>query len=336
MSIVINTNTQSIFAQRALNRNTLDLQRNIEHLSTGFKINRAADDAAGLSISNKLTTKIRGFEKAKQNAGDGISLIQTAEGALGIVQENLQRIRELVVQGVNGTFSSNELDAFQREINERIRVIDDISQSTEFNGISVLSGNNTIANPYPVGVTTYDVILQTGADSGQTTRLSFESGNTANTGININVDHEITGTTVDFGEMNEGIGAVGFALSELHLQGATVDSLAVAETRFAGAANVDIGIAGIPIGLGDIDTVIDNVSRMRSELGAMQNALESKMTYLDIARENAEASRSRIRDVDVAKESSMLVKNQILQQSASAMLAQANTSPQLALQLLQQ
>lgn len=336
MSIVINTNTQSIFAQRALNRNTLDLQRNIEHLSTGFKINRAADDAAGLSISNKLTTKIRGFEKAKQNAGDGISLIQTAEGALGIVQENLQRVRELIVQGVNGTFSSNELDSFQREINERIRVIDDISQSTEFNGIQLLTGNNNISTPPVAPATSHDVVLQTGADSGQVTTLSFASGITSSTGININVDHEITGTTVDFGELNEGIGAVGFALSELHLAGATVDSLAVAESRFGGAANVDLGITGVPIGLGDIDTIIDNVSRMRSELGAMQNALESKMTYLDIARENAEASRSRIRDVDVAKESSMLVKNQILQQSAAAMLAQANTSPQLALQLLQQ
>lgn len=332
MSIVINTNTQSIFAQRALNKNTTDLQRNIEHLSTGFRINRAADDAAGLSISNKLTTKIRGYEKAKQNAGDGISLIQTAEGSLGIVQENLQRVRELIVQGVNGTYSANDLDSIQREINERIRVIDDISQSTEFNGIPLISNNNFITN----GGINSDVVLQTGADSGQITTLSFGSGNTSSTGININVDHEVTGTTVDFGELNEGIATVGFALSELHLAGANVDSLAVSETRFGGATNVDIDISGIPIGLTDIDTIIDNVSRMRSELGAMQNALESKMTYLDIARENAEASRSRIQDVDIAKESSLLVKHQILQQSAAAMLAQANTSPQLALQLLQQ
>lgn len=332
MSIVINTNTQSIFAQRALGRNTLDLQRNIEHLSTGFKINRAADDAAGLSISNKLTTKIRGFEKAKQNAGDGISLIQTAEGALGIVQENMQRVRELIVQGVNGTFGPNEVNSLQREINERIRLIDDIALSTEFNGINLLTGNNFVTN----GNIVSDVVLQTGADSGQITTLSFGSGITANTGINLNVDHEITGTTVDFGEINEGIGVVGFALSELHLAGATVDSLAVAEARFGGATNVDIGISGTAVTLANIDTMIDNISRMRSELGAMQNALESKIDYLDIARENAEASRSRIRDVDIAKESSMLVKNQILQQSAAAMLAQANSSPQLALQLLQQ
>lgn len=331
MSVIINTNTQSIFAQRALGQNTLNLQRNMERLSTGFRINRAADDAAGLSISNKLTTRIRGFEKAKQNAGDGISLIQTAEGALGIVQENLQRIRELVVQGVNGTNSANEKNALQKEINERVRLINDISQSAEYNGIQLLTGNNFINN----GGTLSNVVLQTGSDTGQTTTLSFGSGITADTGINIDVDHEITGTTVDSGEINEGIAVVGFALSELHIAGATIDSLAVAETRFGGAANVDIDATGTALSLAGVDTMIDNLSRMRSELGAMQNALESKMEYIDIARENALASRSRILDVDIAKESSQLVKNQILQQSAAAMLTQANTLPQIALQLLQ-
>ena len=117
MGIVVNTNTQSLFAQRALRTNTRNLERNIERLSTGFRINRAADDAAGLSIANKLTTQTRGLEKAMQNASDGISLIQTAEGGLSVIQENLQRIRELVVQGVNGTNGENEKAAIQREIN---------------------------------------------------------------------------------------------------------------------------------------------------------------------------------------------------------------------------
>ncbi len=117
MALVVNTNTQSIFAQRALRSNTTGLERNIEHLSTGYRINRAADDAAGLSISNKLTTTIKGLEKAKQNAGDGISLIQTAEGGLQVIQDNLQRIRELFVQAINGTNGENEKAAIQREIN---------------------------------------------------------------------------------------------------------------------------------------------------------------------------------------------------------------------------
>ncbi|MCE2929522.1 MAG: flagellin FliC, partial [Candidatus Caenarcaniphilales bacterium] len=166
MGLVVNTNTQSMFAQRALANNTLGLQRNIEHLSTGFRVNRAADDAAGLSIANKLTTTIRGLDKSKQNAADGISLIQTAEGSLSIIQENLQRIRELVVQGVNGTNGTNEKNALQREINERVKLIDDISQATKFNGISLLY-QNTAA--------TADVLLQTGADAGQTTTVTLRS-----------------------------------------------------------------------------------------------------------------------------------------------------------------
>ena len=335
MSVVVNTNTQSLFAQRALSRNTLDLQRNIERLSTGFRINRAADDAAGLSIAQKLTSRVQGFEKAKQNAADGISLLQTTEGALGIIQENMQRIRELIVQGINGTYSASEKDALQREINERVRVIDDVAGSTEFNGIPLLTGNN-----FAISGTNSDVILQTGSDSGQTTTISFASGTTLpNKGININVDQQTTAApNVINGELVEGINAtLNFALSELHIAGATgVDSLAVQDARFGGAANISISPAATsPITLNDIDTMISNLSRMRSELGAIQNALDSKIGYLDIARENAEAARSRIKDVDVAKESSILVKNQILQQSAAAMLAQANSAPEIALQLLQ-
>lgn len=320
--IVVNTNTQSIFAQRALRKNTSGLKTNIEHLSTGYRINRAADDAAGLSIANKLTTRIKGLEKAKQNSGDGISLIQTAEGGLAVIQENLQRIRELVVQGVNGTNGSSEKDALQREINERIRTIDDIAKATNFNGISLLVGN------------TADVTLQTGANNGETTSLVMIPGGsttataaatTANTGIDIDIDLDIDLTNADTtadttrGRITEGITTDGFAVDKLQISGASVDS--VSGTNIAAT-------------VGDIDTMIDNISRMRSYIGATQNALESKMEYIDIAMENASASRSRIQDVDVAYESSILVKNQILQQTASAMLAQANQTPQVALQLI--
>ena len=133
MGIYVNTNTQSVFAQRALSGNTFGLQKNIEKLSTGFRINKAADDAAGLSISEKLTSQIRGLEKAEQNIGDGISLVQTAEGALGVIQDNVQRIRELTVQAANGTNSESELAAIQREINARVTTVADIIAVTEFN-----------------------------------------------------------------------------------------------------------------------------------------------------------------------------------------------------------
>ena len=298
MSIQVNTNIQSIFAQRALGRNNLALNKNIERLSTGFRINSAADDAAGLSISTKLSSQIRGLNKAYQNAGDGISLIQTAEGGLDVIQENLQRIRELMVQSANGTASVNELNAIQREINKRIEVIDDISQDTQYNGIDVLQLSNNID-------------LQTGTQDGDITTIEMV-GLIPNSGIFVDV-YASTG----FGELSEG---TTITLADLRIAGSTVLSYNYVNAS-AGSLN-------------DIDAMINNVSRMRSYLGAKQNALESKMEYISVAQENYTASRSRIIDVDVAKESSSLIKNQILQQAAAAMLAQANLQPQIALQLL--
>jgi flagellin len=296
MSIVVNTNTQSIFAQRALSGNTLNMQNSIEKLSTGFRINRAGDDAAGLSISEKLTTQIRGLEKAAQNIGDGISLVQTAEGALSVVQDNLQRIRELWVQGLNGTNGEKEKDALQREINERVKTIDDIAKATKFNGQALLRGGT-------------NKTIQSGADNGQTTTITLATG--ANVGIDIDI------STVVAGSMADGAGA---ALDKFRLAGAAVGS--------QDGTTADAG------GLAGLDTMLDNVSRMRSYLGAVQNSLDSKLEYVNVAMENSSASRSRVRDVDVAKESSIMIRNQILQQSSAAMLSQANQTPQLAMNLL--
>lgn len=323
MAVVVNTNIQSNFAQRALNKNTLSLQRNLEHLSTGLRINKAADDAAGLSISENLTARIMGYTKSKQNASDGISLIQTTEGSLGIVQDQLQRLRELVIQGLNGTNSSKEADAIQREINQRIEIIGDISKQTEFNGIKTIDGS--FEDP---------LNLQVGANYGDTVSITLEAGVSAQKGMVVDISYAVDGTAIanNFGHLVEGISVAGFALDKLHLSNATsVDSLA------GSTANVDIVASGATttqVTLGDLDTIIDNVSRMRSELGAVQNSLEARLDYLDVAIGNSEASRSRIRDIDIAYESSQMVKNQILQQSASAMLAQANQLPSIALQLL--
>ena len=296
MSIYVNTNVQSIFAQRALGGNTFNLQKSIEKLSTGYRINRASDDAAGLSISEKLTSQIRGLEKAEQNIGDGISMVQTAEGALSIVQDNVQRIRELMVQGANGTNSENELAAIQREINARVTTVADITAATEFNNKTLLTG--AVASATAFGNTT----LQTGSDQGQTTSVDFTQINT-------------TVTSVAAGS----IGAGAVALNTL-----SVGSTGVA----AGSGNTTASL------LSNVDLMLDNVSRMRSTLGASQNSLESKADYINIAKENAMSSRSRIKDVDVAKESSEMVKSQILQQTSAAMLSQANQTPQLALNLL--
>lgn len=297
MSIYVNTNTQSIFAQRALGKNTSNMQKSIEKLSTGFRINRAGDDAAGLSISEKLTAQVRGLEKAQQNIGDGISMIQTAEGALGVIQDNLQRIRELVVQASNGTNGNSEKDALQREINERITTIEDIAKATKFNGNALLDGGTTKT-------------IQSGADNSQTTSIVL----TAAAGVGVDIDVDVTSA----GSIGENSG---FALSALHV-GGTVN----AQDASTSSATTTP--------LSSLDTMLDNVSRMRSYLGATQNALESKSEYVNVAMENAAASRSRVRDVDVAKESSVMLRNQILQQSSASMLSQANQTPQLALNLL--
>ena len=292
MGLYINTNTQSIFAQRSVTSATSDLQGNIEKLSTGFRINKAADDAAGLSISEKFTSQIRGLEKAEKNIGDGISMLQTAEGAIGIIQDNVQRIRELVVQASNGTNSENELAAMQREVNELVNTIGDITTETEFNENFLLNGSIT------------NVALQTGSGDGQTTTVSFNDKDTR-------IDQTGAGS----------IGENAVALNTLAVGSTSVNTVAG-------------GGAGTATGLDDIDDMIGNLSRMRSELGAAQNSLESKAEFLNVAKENALASRSRIRDVDVASESSDMLKNQILQQSAASMLSQANATPQLALNLL--
>jgi flagellin len=298
MSIVVNTNTSSLFAQRALGKNAFEMQRSIEKLSTGSRINRAGDDAAGLSISEGMTSDIRGFQKAKQNVGDGISLLQTAEGALSIVNDNLQRVRELYVQAVNGTNGNDEKDAIQREINERVQTITDLASQVKFNGTALLGG-------------AADFTLQTGANNSETTTLDFASGATAD-GVNVSVSVTTAGS----------IGEGAIALNSLHVGGSgNVTAKNTSTTSLTGD-------------LDDLDAMITNVSRMRSYIGAKQNSLESKSEYLDVAIENSSAARSRIKDVDVASESSVLLKNQILQQAAATMLTQANATPQLALNLL--
>lgn len=289
MSLIISTNIQSLFAQRALGRNTVSLQRSIEKLSTGSKLNRAADDAAGLSISENLNSQIRGLEKARQNAGDGISFIQTAEGSLSVVHENLQRIRELVVQAMTGTNGGAEINSIQSEINERIKSIDEIAVATKYNGNFLIKGGS-------------DTDIQVGADDGQVLAIKLTQ-----------VDIDINSTSVN------SMGENALKLNSLHLGGTT--------TALDGSSTSNASID-------HVNTMISNVSRMRSYLGAIQNSLESRVEYLDVAIENSSSSRSRVRDVDVAKESSLMLKNQILQQSAAAMLSQANSTPQLALNLL--
>jgi flagellin len=271
MSLRINTNVEAFNAHRQLGRTQHDLGRSIEKLSSGLRINRAADDAAGLAISEKLRAQVRGLAQAQRNANDGISLVQTAEGALDEVHSIIQRVRELAVQFQNGTMSTADRAAIVAEVTQLSEEVGRIASATAFNGISLLNASSTIT-------------FQVGANSGET--ITMES-------ISL-----VGGTSV-------------------------IDPAIFA---FSVTAGIDINAVG---------AAISSVADTRARLGAIQNRLEHTINNLAVYQENLQASESRIRDVDMASEMANMTRLQILSQSGTAMLAQANQTPQTVLQLLQ-
>ncbi len=304
------TNTPSLTAARALHKNTFDLQRSVERMSTGLRVNHAGDDAASSAIADLMQTEIGGLSKAIQNAQDGISMAQTIDGGLVAVQENLQRIRELMVQGANGTLGADQKDSIQREINERITTIGQIATTVKFNGSALLKD------------ATANATLQTGAYNGETTTLYLLDAAAADRGIQIDIGYERAADATEYGSLVEGA-TTGFALDELHISGATVDS-----------QDGDVTATTANGTLADMDALIGNISRMRGAVGAFSNALESKIEFMMLHKENVTASKGRMIDLDVASESSKLVKSQILQKAATSMLAQANNMPASALDLI--
>ena len=271
--MVIQHNMSAANANRMLGMVVTNQSKSIEKLSSGYRINRAADDAAGLSISEKMRGQIRGLEQASTNAQDGISMIQTAEGALNETHSILQRMRELAVQAANGTETNDDREALQSEVTQLSSEIDRISNDTEFNTMKLLNGDRS------GGVT-----FQVGANEGQTIEVSISN------------------------------------------MGATT----------LGVSTVNIGTqTGASSAITTIDAAIKKVSKQRSDLGAVQNRLEHTIDNLDTSAENLQTAESRIRDVDMAKEMVTYTKNNILQQAAQSMLAQANQTTSGVLALLQ-
>jgi flagellin len=287
MPLIINTNTASLNSQRHLGNNTAALQKSMERLSSGFRINRAGDDAAGLQLSENLRTQIRGSKKAYDNIQDGMNVLNITDGVFQQVTENLQRMRELAVQAANDTYDAAQRTAIKSEIDQLIAEINRISAATEFNGVKLLNGTMT------------SFIIQLGAnDVAAEDQLNIATAGASNPFAAVNA------SALD---------------AELTAASALVDSAANARTT-----------------IGNIDQALLTVNNRRGTIGAMVNRMEGAANNLSIAIENLSASESRIRNVDVASESSVLVRNQILQQAAASMLTQANQSPSLALQLLQQ
>ena len=295
---VINTNTLSLMTQNNLNKSQSSLGTSIERLSSGLRINSAKDDAAGQAIANRFTSNINGLSVAARNANDGISLAQTAEGALSEINNNLQRVRDLTVQAQNSSNSASDIDSIQAEVNQRLSEIDRVTKQTDFNGTKIL--NNTAAK-------TFD--FQVGAKDGETIGITMN----ASSGWNLS------------GAAAAGAGNSNVAAADRKVQ---VSGFDVLKATVTGAGAPTTGA------LSTIDDAIKAVDTQRSMLGASQNRFESTITNLNNTVNNLSAARSRIQDSDYATEVSNMSRAQILQQAGSSVLAQANQVPQTMLSLL--
>ncbi|NQY78798.1 MAG: flagellin [Candidatus Caenarcaniphilales bacterium] len=306
-SLVLGTNIDSLIVQSSLSTHTKNVNISTERLATGFRINRPSDDSAGYVYSEKLDSRIRGIDVAQRNINDGIALLDTADSSLTTVVDNLQRIRELVVEAEGGGQTPAELDAAQIEINELVTEIDDLRTNTQFNGNLLLDG-------------TFNTEIQMGPDGGDTYTIDFSNTNALTyERINLTTDTSVnTGTAAIEGEIGFGSQK---ALNEISLS-TTVQSLSGATT---GVAAGDIT---------DLDTMIDNISGMQATVAAKRNRLSSEFNFLTDEKFNLEAAKSNVMDADIALESTKLTVNQVLQQSAVTLLAQANAAPNLALALI--
>ncbi|PTT44540.1 flagellin N-terminal helical domain-containing protein [Aeromonas sp. HMWF016] len=298
MAMFINTNTSSLNAQRNLMNTTKSLDTSYTRLASGLRINSAKDDAAGLQISNRLTSQINGLDQGNRNANDGISLAQTAEGAMDEVTGMLQRMRTLAQQSANGSNSAKDREALQKEVDQLGAEINRISKDSSFAGTKLLDG-------------TFSGSFQVGADANQTISFSLTQAN----GFSISGIAAAANTTVDVGTV------IGTAINVTAI---FVAGSSISISTQSGAQQV----------LAAADAMLGVVDSKRAELGAVQNRLDSTIRNQANISENVSAARSRIRDADFATETANMTKQNILQQAASSVLAQANQRPQSALSLL--
>ena len=298
MALYINTNTASLNAQRNLMKSSNSLGRTFARLSSGLRINSAKDDAAGLAISQRMTSQIRGLNQAVRNANDGISVSQVAEGALEETHNALQRIRELAIQSANDSNSDSDRADLQEEVNVLLEEINRIASQTEFNTDPVLNGQ------YKAGT---EAKFQIGANINQTVDITIN---------NAEASALIPTTTGD-----------------AYYDAAVTSASAAAVAATAGSVNVGTQM-GANATILQIESALDSVSDIRAQLGASQSRFEAVIANLSNVVENVSAARSRVMDADIAAETATLTRNAILQQAGTAVLAQANQQPQLALQLL--
>lgn len=376
MAITVNTNVSALVAQRHLNSATEMLNQSLERLSSGKKINSAKDDAAGLQISNRLESQMRGLDVAVRNANDGISIMQTAEGAMQESTSLLQRMRDLSLQSANGSNSKAERVALQEEMAALNDELNRIAETTSFGGRKLLNGSfgqssfqigassgeavqvalknmrtdtidmggfsyvgqQSLDSQWQVSKGNHQLTIQYVDASGQDSSIqinakegddieqlaTYINGQTDKVSASVNEDGQLQ----IFMAGKETSGTISFSGNladelQMNLQGyESVDNL---DIRSAGGAQRAVSV---------LDTALQYVDSHRAELGAMQNRFSHAINNLDNVHENLAASNSRIKDTDYAKETTQMIKQQILQQVSTSILAQAKRQPELALSLL--
>lgn len=376
MTITVNTNVSAMTAQRHLSKATDLLNQSLERLSSGNRINSAKDDAAGLQISNRLESQMRGLDVAMRNANDGISIMQTAEGAMNETTNLLQRMRDLSLQSANGSNSRAERDALQEEMSALNDELNRIAETTSFGGRKLLNGSFS-SSAFQIGASSGEAVqvslknmrsdsLDMGgfsyiaagkADSnwqvaqGSNT-LVMEYTNAQGQQETINIDAKVGDDIEELATyINGQTDKVSASVNEegqlqifmagkqtsgtVSFSGSLANQLSMNLAGYEAVDNIDISLAGgAQRAVSIIDTALKYVDSHRAELGAMQNRFNHAINNLSNVNENLSASNSRIKDTDYAKETTQMVKQQILQQVSTSILAQAKQQPNLALTLL--
>ncbi|MEZ9868771.1 flagellin [Vibrio sp. 10N.261.51.A4] len=375
MAINVNTNVSAMTAQRYLNNAAEGTQKSMERLSSGYKINSAKDDAAGLQISNRLTSQSRGLDMAVKNANDGISIAQTAEGAMNESTNILQRMRDLSLQSSNGSNSKSERVAIQEEVSALNTELNRIAETTSFGGNKLLNGtygsqsfqigadsgeavmlsmSNMRTDTQDMGGKSYgvtegkDASWRVGAGADLTIKYNDKFGEAQELSISAKEGNDIEElATYINGQSQDVKASVGeggklqlFASSQkvegdVEFGGSLAGELGIGAGKDVTVNDIDVtSVAGANEAVSIIDGALKSVDSQRASLGAFQNRFDHAISNLDNINENVNASKSRIKDTDYAKETTAMTKSQILQQASTSILAQAKQSPSAALSLL--
>ena len=351
MTLTINTNIASIIAERNLNNATNSLNRSLERMSTGYTINHASDNAAGYSIADKWVTQISSLDIASDNAATGTDLLTTAEQNYGLLTEHLQRIRDLAVQAGNGTFGSSSLKAIQSEIYARLEEISRIAANSEFNGVKLMSYSRQSGDENynkTLGITADGIDLQVGlyADSNSIINLDIDLFTNASvSGLFKVIETSPTIQGVTFKNMFDAAKANytptsskynsddGYAILSAACSGLKVLSKDATTGEYKFALQ-DAQGKGANKMIGFLDLAINDIANRVTKIGAAQNRVSSAVSAIDVQSQNLTSSLSTLRDTDVASESSKYIQSQILQQASATLLATANQTPSIALNLI--